>query len=253
MSRGRMESRRDFNAEARDTGDHCYIYQFDRDVMHPFMLRTFELYFKVGNALELGSFRGDFTERLLRVFRDVTCVEASDEAVEIARQRLGNRARIHCATFEAVQLHSRYDNVILTHVLEHMDDPVGLLRRIGTQWLAPHGRLFVACPNANAPSRQIAVRMGLIPHNAAVTLAEANHGHRRTYALDTLEADIRDAGFDVTRRGGIFFKALANFQWDRLLNTGIVSRAYLQGCYELGQVYPDLCSSIFVVCEQSER
>ncbi len=57
----------------------------------------------------------------------------------------------------------------------------------------------------------------------------------------------------VVHRSGIFFKALANFQWDRLLQTDIVSPAYLEGCYALGQQYPDLCSSIFLLCEAPGR
>ena len=36
--------------------------------------------------------------------------------------------------------------------------------------------------------------MGLISHNAAVTPAEAEHGHRCTYTLDTLERDAVAAG-----------------------------------------------------------
>ena len=108
------------------------------------------------------------------------------------------------------------------------------------------------CPNANAPSRQIAVKMGLIKHNSAVTPAEAEHGHRITYSLDTLERDAVSAGLKVVYRSGIFFKALANFQWDRLLQTDIISKEYLEGCYQLGQNYPDLCSSIFLMCEKGE-
>jgi 2-polyprenyl-3-methyl-5-hydroxy-6-metoxy-1,4-benzoquinol methylase len=152
--------------------------------------------------------------------------------------------------FEAVTLPRRYDNIILTHVLEHLDDPVALLRRINEDWLAEGGRLFLVCPNANAPSRQIAVKMGLISHNAAVTPGEAAHGHRCTYALDTLERDASAAGLRVIHRSGVFFKALANFQWDRLLQTDIISPEYLEGCYLLGQQYPDLCSSIFLLCER---
>jgi len=107
------------------------------------------------------------------------------------------------------------------------------------------------CPNANAPSRQIAVKMGLISHNVAVTPAEAKHGHRCTYTLDTLERDAVAAGLKVLHRSGIFFKALANFQWDRILQTDIISKEYLEGCYKLGQHYPDLCSSIFLMCESN--
>jgi 2-polyprenyl-3-methyl-5-hydroxy-6-metoxy-1,4-benzoquinol methylase len=146
----------------------------------------------------------------------------------------------------------RYDNIVLTHVLEHLDDPVGALARMNAEWLADSGRLFVVVPNANAPSRQIAVLMGLISHNAAITPAEAEHGHRRTYSLDTLERDATAAGLRVAHQGGIFFKALANFQWDRLLKTDIISTDYLEGCYRLGQRYPDLCASIFLLCERGD-
>jgi hypothetical protein len=121
---------------------------------------------------------------------------------------------------------------------------------VNAEWLSEDGRCFLVCPNANAPSRQIAVKMGLISHNAAVTEAEAAHGHRRTYSLDTLERDAVSAGLKVRHRSGIFFKALANFQWDQLLGTDIISNEYLDGCYALGQQYPDLCSSIFLVCER---
>ena len=92
--------------------------------------------------------------------------------------------------------------------------------------------------------------MGLIPNNNAVTPAEAEHGHRCTYALDTLERDATAAGLKVIHRSGIFFKAFANFQWDKILETDIVSQEYLDGCYALGQQYPDLCASIFLLCEK---
>lgn len=243
-------SMRDYNREAQDAAGHQYAYRFDFDVMHPLMVRSFEPFLVPGSALELGSFRGEFTRRLLPHFRDITCVEASDEAAAAARAALGGAVTIIEDTFERVRLERQFDNVILTHVLEHLDDPVGVLRRVNREWLAPGGRLFLVCPNANAPSRQIAVKMGLISHNSAITPAEAEHGHRITYTLDTLERDARAAGLRVIHRSGIFFKALANFQWDQLLGGPVISPEYLEGCYQLGQVYPDLCSSVFLVGER---
>jgi 2-polyprenyl-3-methyl-5-hydroxy-6-metoxy-1,4-benzoquinol methylase len=244
---------RDYDRESQDVPEHKYAYGFDLDVMHPFMLRSFAPFFRPGSVLELGSFRGEFTRRLTAHFSDITCVEASGEALAAARAALGDVAHFVQGTFDQVTLDRRFDNVILTHVLEHLDDPVGVLRRVGDEWLTPSGRLFLVCPNANAPSRQIAVHMGLITHNAAVTDAERAHGHRITYSLDTLERDARAAGLKVVHRSGIFFKALANFQWDRLLATDIISPEYLEGCYQLGHVYPDLCSSIFLLCERGDR
>lgn len=244
---------RDYDRELRDTPDHKYAYTFDLDVMHPFMLRSFEPFIRDGSVLELGSYTGEFTQRLATRFSDITCIEASGEAVKAARARLGDQARIVHATFESVTLDRRFEHVVLTHVLEHLDDPVGVLARVNEEWLSDGGRFFLVCPNGNAASRQIAVRMGIISHHAAVTPAEREHGHRITYTLDTLERDARAAGLSVIHRSGIFFKALANFQWDRLLATDIISKEYLEGCYQLGHVYPDLCSSIFLVCERGSR
>jgi SAM-dependent methyltransferase len=247
-----MNSKRDYNVEIQDTNDHQYAYAFDFDVMHPYMIQSFEPFFREGSLLELGSLRGDFTGRLLPYFDDVTCVEASDVALDEARKKLGDKAKFVNSLFENATLPKRYDNIVLTHVLEHINDPVLVLKRINEEWLAQNGRFFLVCPNANAPSRQIAVKMGLISHNAAVTPAEAEHGHRCTYTLDTLERDAVAAGLKVVHRSGIFFKALANFQWDRVLKTDIISPEYLEGCYQLGQQYPDLCSSISLMCEKGE-
>lgn len=240
---------RDYNSELKDANGSRYAYDFDIDVIHPLMVRSFEPFYRTGSLLELGSSKGDLTQRLIEDFDDVTCVEASGEAIQEARKKLGDQVKFIHSTFETAILPNRYDNVVITHVLEHLDDPVLILKRVNDEWLADGGRCFLVCPNANAPSRQIAVKMGLISHNTAVTPSEANHGHRCTYTLDTLERDATFAGLKVVYRSGIFFKALANFQWDRLLLTDIISTEYLEGCYKLGHQYPDLCSSIFLMCE----
>ena len=100
-------------------------------------------------------------------------------------------------------------------------------------------------PNANAASRQIVVNMNLIDHNQAVTEGEFKHGHRKTYALDTLLQEVKDAGLCPIQNGGI----LGGFhQLDKALDAGIIDRAYLEGCYHLGMRYPDLCASVSVVC-----
>ena len=241
---------RDYDEEHKDLSERQYFYGFDYDVMHPYMFKSFAPFYRKGNVLELGSFKGGFTKLLKQEFSDITCVEASSSAMQEAKGVLGyDCVEFVEGKFEEVELRRRYDNIVLTHVLEHLDEPVEVLRRVNEEWLSEGGRFFLVCPNANAPSRQIAVKMGLISHNSAVTPAEAEHGHRCTYSLDTLERDATAAGLRVIHRSGIFFKALANFQWDQLLQTDIVSKEYLDGCFALGQQYPDLCSSIFLVCE----
>jgi 2-polyprenyl-3-methyl-5-hydroxy-6-metoxy-1,4-benzoquinol methylase len=242
-------SARDYNTEYRDS-DRCYAYQFDA-MLRGYIMRTLEPYLRPGPALEMGCFDGSMTELIAARYSDLTVVEASSELVAQAGARLGRRARFVTGTFETVTLPQRYDAIFLIHTLEHLDDPVGVLRRVN-DWLTAHGRLFVAVPNANAASRQIAVEMGVIPFNDAVTDSERTHGHRKTYRLDTLLHDARTAGLRIVQSGGVFFKALANFQFDALLGGDVISPEYLEGCYRLGMRYPDLCASIFAVCERGE-
>ena len=242
-------NKRDYNDELKDTSTHKYVYNFDFDIMHNYMIDSFKYHFVDGNCLELGSFKGDFTKKLIPYFEDITCVEASNEAIEISKNEL-TTIKYYNSLFDETVLPTKYDNIILTHVLEHIDEPVELLRKIKNEWLSDNGKLFIVCPNANAPSRQIAVKMGLISHNSAITDSEKEHGHRITYTLDTLERDAKLGELNVIHRSGIFFKALANFQWDKLLNTDIISKEYLDGCFELGQQYPNLCSSVMLICKK---
>jgi 2-polyprenyl-3-methyl-5-hydroxy-6-metoxy-1,4-benzoquinol methylase len=237
---------RDLNREYQDNEERKYAYDFDY-LMHHYMMQTFAPFLPTGRALEMGCYKGEFTRRLSQHFSDVTVVEGSSDLLEEARKNVGTNVRFLHGQFENIILDEQFDAIFLVHTLEHLDEPVAVLKRIN-RWLSPLGKLFLAVPNANAPSRQIAVRMGLIAHNAAVTEGEAAHGHCRTYSLDTLERDALRAGLAVRHRGGVFFKPFANFQFDRLMQSGIIDQAYLDGCYRLGMVYPDLCASIYLLC-----
>jgi 2-polyprenyl-3-methyl-5-hydroxy-6-metoxy-1,4-benzoquinol methylase len=238
---------RDLNKEFQDNQYRNYAYDFDYR-MHGYILRTFEPFLPKGRALELGCYEGAFTERLTAVYDDLTVVEGASELIERARSRVGGNVNYVLDMFERFEPPHPFDAVFFMHTLEHIDEPVALLRRIGT-WLSPQGRLFLAVPNAYAASRQIAVSMGLISHATAVTEGEALHGHRRTYCIDTLKRDVRDAGMTVTEFGGVMFKPLANFQFDKAIESKIVSDDYLEGCYALGKRYPDLCASIYTICK----
>jgi len=246
-----MSENRDYNKEFEDN-TRKYGYRFDFDVMHHYMIKSFKPFFVSGNVLELGSFKGAFTKRLLSYFDDITCVEASEKALAETKHLFPPKVKFINSVFEKLKLEKRYDNIIMTHVLEHLDKPVEILRKINNEWLSENGYLFLVVPNAHAASRQIAVSMGIIPHVSAVTKAEKEHGHRITYTFDTLERDVKQAGLKIVFKTGIFFKPLANYQWDKLLDTDIITNEYLEGCYQLGMRYPELSSSIFFLCEKGE-
>ena len=237
---------RDHNQEYQDNESRRYAYDFDQ-VVRRYMMRTLSPFFTDGKALELGCFEGETTKLYAERFGDLTVIEAADSLIEIARKKVPASVRFIHSTIETAELEPVYDAIFLVHTLEHLDRPVEALSRI-RGWLSPAGRLFVVVPNANAASRQIAVKMGLVEANDAVTEGERAHGHRRTYSLDTLENDARQAHLKVESRGGIFFKPFANFQFDLLMKNKIIDEGYLEGCYALGMQYPELSASVYLVC-----
>lgn len=242
-------SMRDHNSEYQNNESRQYAYEFDHTIRR-YMMRTLSPFFAKGKALELGCFEGDSTRLYVEHFDDLTVIEAADTLIEVAKNKVPANVRFIHSTIEDAELEPIYSSIFLVHTLEHLDHPVDALSRIGS-WLSPNGRLFVVVPNADAASRQIAVKMGLIETNNSITEGERNHGHRCTYSLDTLEHVVRRAGLIVESRGGIFFKPFANFQFDLLLKNRIIDTAYLDGCYALGMQYPELTASIYLVCTRS--
>lgn len=241
---------RDYNAEYKDN-TRKYSYNFDY-ILRDYMMQSFLPFLVKGKALEMGCYMGEFTKTILKYFADVTVIEASSDLIEHCRQHVGTDVTFIHSTFETANPEGHYDSVFLMHTLEHLDDPILVLNKIN-HWLSEKGRLFLVVPNANAPSRQIAVKMGLVPYNSAVIESERLHGHRKTYSLDTLEHEASLGGLKVIHRGGVFFKPLAGSQFDEALEAKVISREYLDGCYRLGMIYPDLCASVFLVCEKGSR
>jgi hypothetical protein len=47
-----------------------------------------------------------------------------------------------------------------------------------------------------------------------------------------------------------FFKPLANFQIDLALKKKIIDQNYLDACYELGNLYNNFFSSIFIIAKK---
>ena len=145
---------RDYAREFQDN-ERKYAYDFDA-VLRRYMMRALDAHMVPGSALEMGCFEGGMTELLAQRFDDLTVIEAAGELITRARTRVPAQVRFVESRFEDAQFSQQFDTVFLVHTLEHLDDPVGVMRRVG-HWLRPGGRLIVVVPNAYAPSRQIAV------------------------------------------------------------------------------------------------
>lgn len=217
--------------------------------MRTYMMRSFEPYFQEGACLQVGCAHGDQTALLLERFTDLTVIEPTAEFLNHTRSRFAGRATFVEALIEDYETDKRFETIIFSHVLEHVIDPIEVISKLG-DLLTPTGRLFVVVPNAEAPSRRIAVKMGILSHLEALSADDVAAGHRRVYRQDTLLRDVMGAQLALIDTGGILFKPLANFQFNGLMGGDLITDAFMEGCYQLGREAPSSCASIYVVASK---
>lgn len=197
-------------------------------------------FMKDGNVLELGPAEGVMTALLYPHFSDYTIVDGAGFFVEKLKERY---PEMHCyaSLFEEFSTDKRFDNIVLGHVLEHVESPVDILRRCRS-WLADGGRVLSAVPNANSIHRQAAVHMGLLQSVDQLNDTDCRNGHRRVYDVERFKRDFQDAGFRILQSGGYWLKPLSNAQIERDWTDETI-RAFLV----LGEKYPEIAGEIYVV------
>jgi 2-polyprenyl-3-methyl-5-hydroxy-6-metoxy-1,4-benzoquinol methylase len=194
------------------------------------------------SALELGSAEGEMTALIRKEFEHVTSVDGAKELLDIMPDWT-NVQKVH-SLFEDFDTPVRYGTIFMEHILEHVDDPVSLLRRV-SNWMAPDGRVLIGVPNALSIHRLVAVKMGLL--SSPYELNDRDHilGHRRVYDLESLTSDISDAGLIPENVGGVFFKPLSNAQMEKNWTDEMIN-----GFFDLGKDFPDRCAELFAVCRK---
>lgn len=216
---------------------------FDRRLM-TMRYRAMQPYLRGPAGLELGPAGGHMTSLLIRHFESLTVVDASEE---LLRQLPGYPSmRCHASLFEDWESEQQFDTIVADHILEHVEDPVTILRRART-WIAPRGRLIAGVPHANSIHRLVGVRMGLLEHPWSLNERDLALGHRRVYTWDGFTCDLAAAGLHIVHRGGIFVKPLSNRQ---IADTW--SEEMVEAFYQLGVDCPELASEIFAVCEPDD-
>lgn len=205
-----------------------------------FCHRLVERFARGGRLLEMGPAEGVMTELLAAADFELTVVEGSALFCESLRHRFPKANVVH-SLFEEFEPTGQFDTIVLGHVLEHVEDPVKVLRSV-RNWLAPGGVVFGAVPNARSLHRQAAVMMGLLAREDELNETDRHHGHRRVFDPESFRHVFVAAGLRVDVFGGYWLKPLSN----RQLETNW-TQAMLDAFMQLGERYPDIAGEIYVV------
>lgn len=205
-----------------------------------YCFKVLSRHLKGPSVLELGPAEGLMTDLLVKSGHDITVVEGSQRFSVSLKERLPEVQVFH-DLFETFRPGKRFDTIILGHVLEHVVDPVSLLKQVKS-WLSPGGRIFCAVPNASSIHRQAAVIMGLLEFESSLNESDLQHGHRRVFSPDQLKSTFMEAGLLIELFGGYWLKPLSNGQiqchW---------THPMIDAFMTLGEKYPDIAGEIYIV------
>jgi hypothetical protein len=150
----------------------------------------------------------------------------------------------------------------MLNILEHVVDPIGILQKAASL-LEDEGVILVHVPNAFAVNRRLAVLMGTLTECEELSPFDIEIvGHRRSYSLKSLCADINMAGLKIAKTGGVFYKSLSTPQMDWFLKNGPWEEAgfgwgrvggiqkdwkaeFCRASYEPGKQHPEDCNIIY--------
>jgi 2-polyprenyl-3-methyl-5-hydroxy-6-metoxy-1,4-benzoquinol methylase len=202
-------------------------------------------------VLELGVGHGYTCNLFSRHFESYTVIDASQEVLRAFKSQFPeSKAKVVECYFENFDTSERFDVIIMGFVLEHVSDPSVILRRY-RDFLKPDGRCFVAVPNAASLHRRIGLAAGFLKDIFTLGRGDLALGHKRLYTVDTLDQQMKDCGYQIVRREGIFLKPLTTAQ----LKSVQLSEEAIEGMCRVGVEYPDLSAGLLfeAVLEQNRE
>jgi len=214
--------------------------------MIQYSFQIFKRHLAGKTILELGPAEGVMTELLNKSGLALTLVEGSSLFCRSLEKRFP-KAKVYNSLFEEFLPEQQFDNIIMGHVLEHVEDPISLLIR-AQKSLSPNGKILSAVPNAHSIHRQAAVLMGLLKSENSLSEADIHHGHRRVFTPDSFKDCFVKAGLKIEVMGGYWLKPLSNKQIEENWTP-----AMLNAFMALGEKYPDIAGEIYVISTKSNE
>lgn len=213
------------------------LYDFDNEILLTwYPQRVLHHAGAAGSLLELGLGHGHTIDIFSPHFARHVVLEGSPAVIQNFHEKHPEcRVEIVETWFENFTTDERFDVIVMGFILEHVDDPLLILRRF-RDFLAPGGKMFVAVPNAEVMNRRLGQLAGLLDDVTTLSENDVLLGHQRFYTAASLSADIAEAGCGVDQLEGIYLKPFTTSQIVSLQ----LDRKIIDALCNLGIGYPEL-------------
>ncbi|MFZ4516261.1 MAG: methyltransferase domain-containing protein [Acidimicrobiia bacterium] len=209
-------------------------------VMVEYSVEIFRRWYRGGDVLEIGPADGVSSHLLNNFVDSLTLLEGSENYAAALRTALPT-STVEAMLIEEYNPSRQFDAIVLSHVLEHVEDAGAALARI-KQWLRPGGFLFAATPNALSFHRQVGVIAGDLDDEHELNAADRSIGHRRVFDGSSLRALFTAAALEVHYFGGYFLKSLSNSQL-----AAVSDLPHLRALMRAGERVPENAADIYVI------
>lgn len=182
-------------------------------------------------------------EKLVPRLTSYAIVEGSPAAIAAFGRdaALPPQLRLVHSLFEDYAPPASVDAIELGFVLEHVDDPLSVLRRYAG-FLKPGGVAVIVVPNARSLHRLLGHVAGLLPDMYRLSEHDRALGHKRYFDLASLTALVQEAGLRPARSEGVFLKCLTTAQLRSLKLPPEMMRAFCS----VGTELPAISNAIYV-------
>jgi SAM-dependent methyltransferase len=244
-------------AEQLDNYLQAYTDEFPYSEENHLMLRAYGEHIaqyirnhEVRAALSLGIGYAEVTQRILStltsgLLKQYVVVDGAPQIIEGFRRSLGPvplpGLELVEGFFETFVSSERFEVIEAGFILEHVDDPAFVLRRLH-QFLLPGGRVFIAVPNARSLHRVLGHKAGLLEDMYVLSSSDLALGHKHYFDLDSISELVRAAGFKVAKTKGLLLKPFTTGQLNTLNLSPNVWRALL----EVSAEYPAISNAIYL-------
>lgn len=203
----------------------------------------FKPFFSGPVALECGPATGYMTKYLVNDFKKLYAIEGAATLLDKIPD-YKNIIKVK-SLFENYKPKIKFDTIILNHVLEHIENPVHLLKKM-REWISEKGVICVGVPNAKSFHRLAAVKMGLLKTEYELNERDKKSGHYRVYDFNLLKQHAIESGYEIINMGGVFIKFLSNYQMEQFF-----SEQMIQAFFEISESCPENCAVIYVILKKN--
>jgi hypothetical protein len=181
-------------------------------------------------------------------YSSMTIVEPCYSFYQNAIKKEDSNITVYNGTFDTVAdsvKKANYDFIVISCLLHEIENPIRFLNNI-YDVCGPETTVHINVPNAESFHRVLALKSNLIENIYHTSETQELMQQFCVYNMEMLKKLVFNCNFKVIDEGSYFLKPFTHFQMQALLDQNIISRAVLDGLFEIIDLLPGWGAEIFV-------